>query len=421
MRRCILGLVLLAACGEKEPVDTGNPETGDSEAGPVDADGDGVPAEADCDDGDASVYPEAEELCDGKDNNCDGEIDGADAVDARQGYLDADGDGFGDPEAFLRACDLPSDYVDGDDDCDDADPATFPGADELCDGEDQDCDAAVDEAALDAATWYTDADADGWGDPAAPVQACTAPSGTSALDGDCDDGDAAVHPEAIDDCNRIDDDCDLDVDEGVGSTFCEDFEADGGVNAVGDAPDGWVMELPWYGEPPQIWEVTDATSASGSQCLSTFDQDQGGNTYVIRAFKNLGEAVQPGTIQVSLRWDSADETGAGTMVFADSEVSDPSAEAYDAYTGTSLFYARVRDTQALEVTGMTAERAVTAGDWVRVEWRNIDWGAGTVDVYLDGAFVESGTFNVGSGAVRAFYYIDDDQEMYWDRIQMREE
>ncbi|MFH1468423.1 MAG: MopE-related protein [Pseudomonadota bacterium] len=106
--------------------------------------------------------------------------------------VDADGDG----------------YLAGDD-CDDENDAIHPGADERCNGVDDDCDGVVDEDdAVDAATWYTDADADGFGDPAHPVGACTAPAGTSADGTDCDDEDAAIHPGATDlPCTGVAEDC----------------------------------------------------------------------------------------------------------------------------------------------------------------------------------------------------------------------
>jgi Lectin C-type domain/Putative metal-binding motif len=61
-------------------------------------------------------------------------------------YLDGDGDGRGDPAVMLSACEPPPQYVPFGDDCDDMDPARHVGADEICDGLDNDCDDAIDEA-----------------------------------------------------------------------------------------------------------------------------------------------------------------------------------------------------------------------------------------------------------------------------------
>jgi len=167
----------------------------------------------DCDDRDASVFPGAPEYCNTVDEDCDGEAD-EDAVDAESWYADTDADGFGDPGDSVRACAAPAGYIDDARDCDDGNPAVCPGAAELCNGVDDDCDSSVDESgAEDAVSWYADTDGDGFGDPDIRTRACTAPSGTVDDDTDCDDGDADTHPGATEYCDGHDDDCDGVVDE----------------------------------------------------------------------------------------------------------------------------------------------------------------------------------------------------------------
>jgi hypothetical protein len=112
-----------------------------------------------------------------------------------------------------EATDADGDGTPAGEDCADGDADIHPGADERCNGLDDDCDGEIDEDATDAARWYPDRDADGFGDDASPLMACQAPSGAIAQGGDCDDTTANVHPERDELCNGRDDDCDGDTDE----------------------------------------------------------------------------------------------------------------------------------------------------------------------------------------------------------------
>jgi hypothetical protein len=186
-----------------------------------DADGDGVPAADDCDDQDATVYPDAPELCNGVDDDCDGQVDeDGDTL----WYADGDGDGFGDPSISELGCEPGVGFVATGDDCDDADPAVFPGAEEVCNGIDDNCDGEIDPPDQ---PWYADADGDGFGDAAVSVDACEAPEGHVGDDTDCDDADADVHPDADEVCNGVDDDCDAIVDEDVLVVYYIDADGDG--------------------------------------------------------------------------------------------------------------------------------------------------------------------------------------------------
>jgi hypothetical protein len=182
--------------------------TGDSASSWTDDDNDGYPAEEDCDDNDAAVNPGADEICDGLDNDCDEQID-VDAVDGGTWYADVDQDGFGDESNPVFDCTQPADLIAEGGDCDDASATVFPGADELCNEIDDDCDGETDEDAVDPSTFYTDADSDGYGDAESPVEACSAPSGTVEDDSDCDDGNVLANPGEAEICDDgFDNDCD---------------------------------------------------------------------------------------------------------------------------------------------------------------------------------------------------------------------
>ncbi|MGQ9652049.1 MAG: MopE-related protein [Phycisphaerae bacterium] len=154
----------------------------------------------DCNDGDNTIYPGAPELCDGKDDDCDGQVD----EEAPTWYRDADGDGYGDAADSVQACDPPGGYVADNTDCDDGDNTTYPGAPERCDGVDHNCDGHINQVQ----TWCRDADGDGYGDAADSQGACEQPAGYVADCGDCDDSNNAIHPGATDTPNNgIDEDC----------------------------------------------------------------------------------------------------------------------------------------------------------------------------------------------------------------------
>ncbi len=157
-----------------------------------DTDNDGyTTCQGDCDDNNALRYPGAFELCNAIDDNCNGTVD--------EGY-DADADGY-------RVCDG---------DCNDNNAAVRPGALEVCNGIDDNCNGQTDEG--------FDQDNDSY----------------RVCDGDCNDNNAAVHPNATEICNNIDDDCDGFVDEGFdvdndGYTTCEGDCNDNNANVNPDA------------------------------------------------------------------------------------------------------------------------------------------------------------------------------------------
>lgn len=126
-------------------------------------------------------------------------------------YPDDDGDGFGDDAGALDLPDRPGGWQGVGGDCNDADEAVHPGAEERCNGVDDDCDGAIDVGGVNTTLYWPDVDGDGWGDPAGESSACTIPTGAVDAGGtpDCDDTNAAISPGAPEVCgNGIDDDCD---------------------------------------------------------------------------------------------------------------------------------------------------------------------------------------------------------------------
>lgn len=206
------------------------------------------------------------EVCDGIDNNCDGNID-IGASDATDWYIDRDQDSYGttlndaagNQISPIQACEKPDGYVadntdcddvnadinpgatevvqdspqaeqfdedcdgshddydmdlDGwayeDGDCNDYDPTINPGATEVCNEHDDDCDGGENDGDV---AWHRDFDEDGFGDSSYEIGSCTQPDGYISDGTDCDDMNASANPSATEVVNGIDDDCDGQIDE----------------------------------------------------------------------------------------------------------------------------------------------------------------------------------------------------------------
>lgn len=267
--RCLLptlsvALMGLAACGGG--IGAGSNQVID----PDDRDADGYPTEEDCNDEDPAINPGADEVCNGLDDDCDGLVDLFDdsITGAVTGFVDADGDGFGDPDQETVACELTAGLVEDNSDCDDSIATVNPDGSEDCNtGADDDCDGDVnDEDADNCIEFFSDEDGDGYGGSMSACFCQATDDFSEFFEEDCDDGDPAVHPDQPEICgDGIDNNCEDDAsecelrgnlpleDNATASVFglAEGDFLGSGVAAVGDLTgDGladFALTVPGYG------------------------------------------------------------------------------------------------------------------------------------------------------------------------------
>jgi len=173
----------------------------------------------DCNDTKFNVNPDATEICNGIDDNCDGLVD--EGLSVTTYFLDIDGDGFGSAAGgggvSLDTCLIvpPTGYVANDFDCDDTDADIHPDSPEVCDAIDNNCNGKVNDG-LPRFIYYFDNDSDGFGDELISIDTCTtAPPNYVSIALDCNDEDAAINPDSPEICDAIDNDCNGLFDDGL--------------------------------------------------------------------------------------------------------------------------------------------------------------------------------------------------------------
>ena len=195
----------------------------------------------DCNDDDAGIHPGTVEICDGVDNNCDGLSDDADPnldpASLLDWFRDNDEDGYGVDGPAQLFCQGPVGSAPNTDDCDDNDADRNPGATEICNNIDDDCDGQTDDADPDvdltgADTFYVDADDDQDGDPTQSTTACSRPDGYSPAFTDCDDTDPNVTGRDVDNDGLTS--CDGDCDDFNPNLNLDDADNDGYTTCDGD-------------------------------------------------------------------------------------------------------------------------------------------------------------------------------------------
>jgi PKD-like domain/Putative metal-binding motif/Secretion system C-terminal sorting domain/Bacterial pre-peptidase C-terminal domain len=205
-------------------------------------------------------------------------------------YVDADSDTYGNPLVSVSDCNQPTGYVSNNSDCNDANAAIKPGATELCNGIDDDCDTSIDEG-LPFNSYYNDLDGDNYG-TGLSFLACVQPPNSAVLNGDCDDTNAAINPLAIEVCDFDDNDCDGFVDEGF------DVDGDSHTSCGGDCNDN---------NPTINPSATEVCNTIDDNCNALVDEgyDADGDSYTWcnGDCNDLNAAIHPGVTELCNGFD----------------------------------------------------------------------------------------------------------------------
>ena len=210
----------------------------------------------DCDDTNIAINPNAVEICNSMDDDCNGQID--DGLIFQDYFVDFDGDGFGAGTLISSCIDLGVGYVMNNSDCNDQNSSVNSSVSEICNNIDDNCNEEIDEGFdLDFDSFTScsgdcddtnssvfpgaleledsiDNNCDGFIDEGFDIDG----DGYSESEGDCNDASASINPGATEICNGIDDDCDTQIDEGF------DLDADGYTSCNGDCDDNNIGVYP---------------------------------------------------------------------------------------------------------------------------------------------------------------------------------
>ena len=291
----------------------------------------------DCNDADSAMAPGLPEVCDAKDNNCDGNTDPVNSIGCTKYYEDIDMDSYGKTASSKCTCVPTYPFTAGNGgDCNDNQGAIYPGQYEFCNGKDDNCNGQTDADSPDAKMYYMDVDLDGYGGEG---RSQCGPDLDYYLStgGDCNDTNQFISPGRVESCNGKDDNCNGTTDDGGGAALCPTY-----ANAIPSCNTSCSSSC-----KAGFWDLN---SAIGDGCECTTDSTYGisggscGGATNLGTVKDVGEQVlrtgnlmpgETGDWYTFTARDEPDDSGCDTFRVAISLVANPSGQyAIDVYRGS---------------------------------------------------------------------------------------
>jgi len=321
----------------------------------------------DCNDLATNVNPNAAEVCNQIDDNCNGETDEPGSGGCSIFYHDKDKDTFGDPNDSACLCPpQPAEWIEQAGDCDDASFDIHPGSPELCNAKDDNCNGKTDdENAEGCELFYADGDGDGYGPTQSGKCMCKADAVYKVTKaGDCDDTASDVHPFAPEVCNGVDDDCNNKTDDGAASTSCPVVANGTAACTTGKCMVGMCVPS-WFDVNTQVGD--------GCECQADQDELKGGQT--CEAAVDWGTLSDGGsTITVSGNVVPGDDSD--WVKFVGKDVDDISQGGCDKFHVRARFLFNPGDQFVLDLyRGNCAGAAQLCKGEVDVGWRTNYFGA----------------------------------------------
>ena len=199
----------------------------------------------DCNDTDPAVFPKQAESCNGKDDDCNTVVDDMNALGCKTYFEDGDSDGYGKSTSAQCWCSPKGNFtaLQGND-CNDGNGGIRPGAKEVCNLVDDDCNGITDNDSPDAKTYYVDNDNDSYGAGTGTKLCSPAGAYKVLVASDCNDNATSVHPNAAESCNGVDENCNGQVDEGSATSLCPSLA--NGTPSCGSGKCSPVCNSKWF-------------------------------------------------------------------------------------------------------------------------------------------------------------------------------